>query len=252
VTDNSNDVLARLHATLPESHAAVARIAAEVAAEGLSERLLPFVLEEYTWALLGRRPVAAEPDLAGWQRWVDFLDGEYGRDPALDETINYWVLANLPTARGQEDPHRLKDALGPRLAEALDAFLAMRERLRPEPDPTTEAFLVRLAERFPDLQTYIEENRDGDQLLRTSILSDVARHLTSLYAEGGDGRRRAQEIIDAIEEAYGESYSLDMAIATGFVELLPYSHEPHAAVTELLGPRLRRVWEGHGPASTAQ
>jgi hypothetical protein len=244
-------VLTRLRAALPESHADIERIADEIAAEGLSDDLLEFVLEGYTWAILGRRPKAAEPDLSRWRRWVAFVESEYGHDSDLDATIQLWFFTQLHPLE-KEDPFRLRGAFGTRLAAAFQAYLAEQAKFAPRPDPVTDAFLIRLAERFPELQSYIEENRDDDQLLGTSILSDVARHVTALYAEGGDRARRAQEIIDAIEAGYGESYSLDMAIATGFVELLPYSHEPHAAVTELLGPRLRRVWEGHGPASTEQ
>lgn len=240
-----DDVLARLRAALPESHADVNRIAAEVAAEGLTEpdSLLKFVLEDYTWAVLGRRPRAPEPDLARWRRWVTFLDGEYGHDPDLDETITYWVLSNLPASRDEEDPHGLRDALGPRLAQALDAHLALRERIKPEPDPTTDAFLNQLAERFPELRHDLEENRDGDRLLGILFLCDVARQVTALYATGGVAVGRAQQIIDAIEAGYGESESLDTAIDTGFVEGLPMSYEPHADLSEMLGPRLLHSWQ---------
>jgi hypothetical protein len=244
-------VLTRLRAALPESRADVDRIAAEIAAEGLSDELLEFVLEGYTWAILGRRPKAPEPDLLRWRRWVAFVESEYGRDAGLDATIDLWFFTQLHSL-AKEDPFRLRDAFPTRLGAAFQVYLAKQAKFGPRPDPVTDAFLIRLAEQFPELQTYIEDNRDDDQLLRHMIFDDVARHVTDLCAEGGDAVRHAQEIIDAIEAGYGRSDSLDMAIATGFVEALPYSHEPHAAVTELLGPRLLRVWQGDGPASTDQ
>lgn len=245
---NRNDVLGRMRAALPESHSQVDQTVAEVAAEGLLESLLQFVLEDYTLAVLGRRPAAPEPDLPRWRRWVAFLEDEYGQDPDLDSTVDYWVLSNLPGPEDQ-DPHRLRADLGPRLAAALDAYRALRERNRPRPDPATDTFSFELAGRFPELQPDIEDNLYRGQLLGIMFLADVARRVTALHARGGTAVRRAQEIIDVLEAALGESDSLDMAIATGFVEGLPSSYEADAGVSKLLGPRLYFFWQGNGPLS---
>ncbi|MGF1661887.1 MAG: hypothetical protein ACFCVG_05370 [Kineosporiaceae bacterium] len=172
-----------------------------------------------------------------WRRMWEFLEAEYGRTPDQDILIES-ALLRLP---GRYDPHQeLRDDVGPKLIGALNRDLDFHA------DPVEDAFLTELRRRFPELETYVQDNTYGDHatLLAQPFLADVVRHVVGLHTSGDQRHHaRAQEILGAIADHVGSDRRVEDLIATGFVENLPDPGRQGADIVRRLPPALVPIQE---------
>jgi hypothetical protein len=217
----------RLLTAIPHLRSRFEAIADECRADGLAEAAPGEFLDGLTRDLLASfraDPIAGRAPLA---ELATVLEAEYGADADVDSLIDSSVLALFPP-RTDPDPAAV---LGPKLAAAVARDRSWRAR------PADAELVQRLVAAVPALEPLAAEHRFGDHgdVLVHAFLGDVMR----LLADDVEAGRRdaAETVLAVLDDAWGGDN--DEAIAASFVEHLPWPSEPGAALTGLLGPRLR-------------
>lgn len=218
----------RLVGVLPQVRPRYQAVADEARAEGLPEGATEFFVFEYTRDLLSGLVADPVAGRAPFTEFAAFLEAELGADPDVDSIIRSYFLTLLPDPL----PVDLAADLGPNLVASLNSQRGWRAR------PADAALVDRLVSAVPALETLRSENVYGDHqdVLVHEFLSDLVRlEIDHLQAGRID---EARTVLDLLEAEFESGTDADEAIATGFVEALPYSDEPGAELVHLLGPRL--------------
>lgn len=195
-------------------------------------------------ALTASRTFAGDaPDWEQFEQTLEFLESEFGADPAIDALIATSFLAKVP------DPAmlgaRVSSYLGPKLHVEFELQRLGKGFATPS---TTSAFMMDLATAEPPVAAVLRMHMtDWGELLSHIFMDDLVR-AAIVWLGTAEGRSSAVSMLAFLEDAYGQDYEVDELIATGFVENLPYPHDKGAAILTMLGPKLRGQYNIQRPS----
>ncbi|HEY8454536.1 MAG TPA: hypothetical protein VIL34_03000 [Actinopolymorphaceae bacterium] len=205
----------------------------EFRAEQLGEMWEAVFLDEATRGLVSRAMSGEQAATSQLQALASFLEGECGKAEEIDAAIDGFLT---PFPSPGEPGHDLVQMLGGKLKERLDRQRQWRTR------PEEAAFVDRLVQAVPALASVADENRAGDHddVLPNRFLADVAFRQVENHLSGNEAAQsEVRAVLAALEAEFGSDDGVDTAIATSFLENLPYPGEPGADIVNLLGPKLR-------------
>ncbi|MBM7783621.1 DUF7674 family protein [Tenggerimyces flavus] len=171
-------------------------------------------------------------DAAGeFQKVLDILDAEVGKDDAVDELIAVAFLANAPL---DGDPRgSLQQLLGPKLRGLLDKVPA---------HDSTHGFVHRMVAAEPALAADLNEHVETyDDVLPHLFMGEIVDRLVEWIGSGEESAlARAGTVLQALEDEWGKDYEIDETIAASFVENLPDEDSSDRKILSLLGPKLKK------------
>lgn len=216
----------------------------EYRAADLVDALPQIFLDETTRELVDRVESGDARAVAELTAVANHLEAEFGTAGDVDELIASCFVVLMPYSKDAgADLVRL---LGPKLTAELNR---QREWRTP---PAHVAFIERLLQAVPALQSLADANRAGnyDDVLTHMFLGDVVNREVERHLSGDAGARsEVRAVFDIVEAEFGRDDEVDNAIAASFVENLPYDGEPGADIAGLLGPKLTAEMSWQRPSA---